>query len=87
LSDDKEKAWKSAIEHKDYIYFPSNEAAEWFTKNYKDYYKGFDKIPQAFKKGGKIKVKTEDGNFIEVDSLDEDQKAGRKSIGKYKGVD
>ena len=56
LSGDKEKAWKSAIEHKDYIYFPSNDAADWFTKNYKNYYKGFDKTPQAFKQGGQMNV-------------------------------
>lgn len=57
LSNDREKAWKSAIEHKDYIYFPSNEAAEWFTKNYKNYYKGFNKTPQAFQQGGQLKKK------------------------------
>lgn len=56
LSEDREKAWKSAIEHKDYIYFPSNDAADWFTKNYKNYYKGFDKTPQAFKQGGQMSV-------------------------------
>ena len=56
LSGDPEKAWKSAIEHKDYIYFPSNDAADWFTKNYKNYYKGFDKTPQAFKQGGQMSV-------------------------------
>ena len=56
LSEDPEKAWKSAIEHKDYIYFPSNDAADWFTKNYKNYYKGFDKTPQAFKQGGQMSV-------------------------------
>lgn len=56
LSGDREKAWESAIEHKDYIYFPSNDAADWFTKNYKNYYKGFDKTPQAFKQGGQMNV-------------------------------
>ena len=56
LSRDREKAWKSAIEHKDYIYFPSREAADWFTKNYKNYYKGFDKTPQSFKQGGQMTV-------------------------------
>jgi len=56
LSGDREKAWKSAIEHKDYIYFPSNDAAEWFIKNYKNYYKGFDKTPQTFKQGGQMNV-------------------------------
>ena len=56
LSNDKEAAWKSAIKHGDYVYFPSNEAAEWFTKNYKDYYKGFNKTPQAFKQGGSMNV-------------------------------
>ena len=55
LSDDREKAWKSAIEHKDYIYFPSNDAADWFTKNYKKYYKGF-RESQAFKQGGQMSV-------------------------------
>lgn len=78
-----------------YKYHP---AAEQFRKDYElvttdeqgnplTYYKYIKRSPEQFKKGGKIKVKTEDGNFIEVDSLDEDQKAGRKSIGKYKGVD
>jgi hypothetical protein len=68
LSGDREKAWKSAIEHKDYIYFPSNDAAEWFTKNYKNYYKGFDKTPQTFKQGGKtLKEKLEeDGEWIDI---------------------
>ena len=56
LSGDPEKAWKSAIEHKDYVYFPSNDAADWFTKNYKNYYKGPDKTPQAFKQGGQMNV-------------------------------
>ena len=56
LSGDREKAWESAIEHKDYIYFPSNDAADWFTKNYKNYYKGFDKTPQTFKQGGQMNV-------------------------------
>jgi hypothetical protein len=68
LSGDREKAWKSAIEHKDYIYFPSNDAAEWFTKNYKNYYKGFDKTPQTFKQGRKtLKEKLEeDGEWIDI---------------------
>ena len=57
LSGNPEKAWKSAIEHKDYIYFPSNDAADWFTKNYKKYYRGFDKTPQTFKQGGKSEYK------------------------------
>ena len=56
LSGNREKAWKSAIEHKDYIYFPSKEAADWFTKNYKNYYKGFNKTPQSFKQGGQMNV-------------------------------
>ena len=56
LSNDKEAAWKSAIKHGDYVYFPSNEAAEWFTKNYKNYYKGFNKTPQAFKQGGSMNL-------------------------------
>jgi hypothetical protein len=42
LSSDRDKAWESAIEHNDYIYFPSKEAADWFTKNYKKYYRGFN---------------------------------------------
>ena len=56
LSGDPEKAWKSALEHNDYIYFPSNDAADWFTKNYRNYYKGFDKTPQAFKQGGQMNL-------------------------------
>ena len=56
LSGDREKAWKSATEHKDYIYFPSKEAADWFTKNYKNYYKGLDNVSQSFKEGGKMNV-------------------------------
>ena len=49
LSSDRDAAWKSAVERKDYVYFPSREAAEWFTTHYKQYYKGFDKEPESFK--------------------------------------
>ena len=62
LSNDRNKAWESAIKHKDYVYFPSREAAEWFTTHYKDYYKGFQtepqtsKEPQQFKEGGQMNV-------------------------------
>ncbi len=62
LSNDRDKAWESAIKHKDYVYFPSREAAEWFTTHYKDYYKGFQtepqpsKEPQQFKEGGQMNV-------------------------------
>ena len=55
LSSDREKAWESAVKRGDYVYFPSKEAADWFTKNYKKYYKGF-KEPQAFKQGGQMSV-------------------------------
>lgn len=41
---------------------------------------------QEYKKGGKIKIEMADGSgFIEVDSLDKDQKAGRKPIGHKNG--
>ena len=59
LSDDPEKAWQSAVDHKDFIYFPSKEAAEWFTTHYKEYYRGFDEQPeelQEFKQGGQMNV-------------------------------
>ena len=58
LSGDREKAWKSAIEHGDYIYFPSNADADWFTAdNYKQYFPGLKKYaPQAFKQGGQMNV-------------------------------
>ena len=62
LSNDPDKAWELAIKHKDYVYFPSREAAEWFTTHYKDYYKGFQtepqtsKEPQQFKEGGQMNV-------------------------------
>lgn len=56
LSGNPDKAWESAIKHNDYIYFPSREAADWFTKNYKNYYKGFDKKPKQFKQGGQMSV-------------------------------
>ena len=94
LSGDREKAWESAIEHKDYIYFPSNDAADWFTKNYKNYYKGFDRTPQTFKQGGKtLKEKLEeDGEWIDIvnsgrmkldkSKLDQDQLSGKKPIGE-----
>ena len=58
LSGDREKAWRSAIEHGDYIYFPSNADADWFTAdNYKRYFPGLEKYaPQAFKQGGQMNV-------------------------------
>ena len=49
LSNDPGKAWETALENNDYIYFPSNESADWFVNHYKEHYKGF-KTPKSFKK-------------------------------------
>lgn len=56
LSYNRDAAWKSAIDRNDYIYFPSKEAAEWFTTHYKEYYKGFNEKPESFKQGGQMNV-------------------------------
>lgn len=74
LSDDPEKAWQSAVDHKDFIYFPSKEAAEWFTTHYKEYYRGFDEQPeelQEFKQGGQMNVIPEGALHARLNHLDQ----------------
>ena len=74
LSDDPEKAWQSAVDHKDFIHFPSKEAAEWFTTHYKEYYRGFDKQPkelQEFKQGGQMNVIPEGALHARLNHLDQ----------------
>lgn len=60
LSNDKNTAYKSAMQSGDYIIFPSEESAEWFTAdNYKKYFPGFEEYaPQSrrFKQGGQMNV-------------------------------
>ena len=50
MSDDWKKALNSAFENNNTVFVNNPEEAEWFTKNYKNYYPGFDK----YEKGGKI---------------------------------
>ena len=58
LSNDRETAYKSAMQSGDYVVFPSEESAEWFTAdNYKRYFPGLEQYaPQSrkFKQGGSI---------------------------------
>lgn len=60
LSNDREAAYKSAMQSGDYVIFPSEEAAEWFTAdNYKRYFPGLEKYaPQSrkFKQGGQMNL-------------------------------
>lgn len=57
-SSDREKAYQNAIKTGDYIVFPSEEDADWFTAdNYKRYFPGLEQYaPQAFKQGGQMNV-------------------------------
>lgn len=48
LSNDRDKALKSALANNDYVEMQSPEEAEWFTTHYKEYYPGFNK----YKEGG-----------------------------------
>jgi len=52
------------------VYFPSKEAAEWFTTHYKEYYKGFDEEPESFKQGGKVNVIPEGALHARLHHLD-----------------
>ena len=58
LSNDRETAYKSAMQSEDYVVFPSEESAEWFTAdNYKRYFPGLEQYaPQSrkFKQGGAL---------------------------------
>lgn len=58
LSYDRETAYKSAMQSGDYVVFPSEESAEWFTAdNYKRYFPGLKQYaPQSrkFKQGGAV---------------------------------
>lgn len=58
LSNDRETAYKSAMQSGDYVVFPSEESAEWFTAdNYKRYFPGLEQyVPQSrkFKQGGAL---------------------------------
>ena len=58
LSNDRETAYKSAMQSEDYVVFPSEESAEWFTAdNYKRYFPGLEQYaPQSrkFKQGGAV---------------------------------
>lgn len=60
LSTDRNAAYESAMQSGDYVIFPSEEAAEWFTAdNYKRYFPGLEKYaPQSrkFKQGGQMNV-------------------------------
>lgn len=71
LSEDRVNAQKSAIERKDYVYFPTRDLAEWFTTNYKKYYEGFDKQPESFKQGGKMNVIPEGALHARLNHLDQ----------------
>lgn len=63
LSNNPDAAWKSAIENNDYIYFPSNDAADWFIKNYRNYYKGFKERPKQFNDKGVINYEKQGGQL------------------------
>ena len=78
LSNDRDAAWKSAIEHGDYVVFPSNEAADWFTKNYKNYYKGFN--PQAFKQGGQMNLIPEGSLHARLHHMEDAEGLTKKGI-------
>lgn len=60
LSTDRNAAYESAMQSGDYVIFPSEESAEWFTAdNYKRYFPGLEKYaPQSrkFKQGGQMNV-------------------------------
>ena len=60
LSNDRNAAYESAMQSGDYVIFPSEESAEWFTAdNYKRYFPGLEKYaPQSrrFKQGGQMNV-------------------------------
>ena len=60
LSADRNAAYESAMQSGDYVIFPSEESAEWFTAdNYKRYFPGLEKYaPQSrrFKQGGQMNV-------------------------------
>ena len=60
LSNDRETAYKSAMQSGDYVVFPSEESAEWFTAdNYKRYFPGLEQYaPQSrkFKQGGQVNI-------------------------------
>lgn len=81
LSNDRDAAWESAIKRGDYVYFPSKEAAEWFTTHYKEYYKGFDEEPESFKQGGKVNVIPEGALHARLHHLGEiDETLNEKNI-------
>lgn len=58
LSNDRETAYKSAMQSGDYVVFPSEESAEWFTAdNYKRYFPGLEQYApksRKFKQGGAL---------------------------------
>lgn len=58
LSSDWKRALRNALDTHDYIVFPSENDADWFTAdNYKQYFPGLEKYaPQAFKQGGQMNV-------------------------------
>lgn len=60
LSADRDAAYESAMQSGDYVIFPSEDSAEWFTaNNYKRYFPGLEKYaPQSrkFKQGGQMNV-------------------------------
>lgn len=82
------KPWKDLIDSAENKYTDSLKSVK---EMYDNQYEGFFK--RVYKDGGIIKKKKriklvgegfEKGEYIEVDSLDSDQKAGRKPIGKDK---
>ena len=58
LSNDRETAYKFAMQSGDYVVFPSEESAEWFTAdNYKRYFPGLEQYAlqsRKFKQGGAL---------------------------------
>lgn len=58
LSGNHMAAFDTAVRNKDYIVFPSEELAGWFTNNnYKHYFPGLEQYaPQGFKQGGQMNV-------------------------------
>lgn len=81
LSENRDKAWESAIKNKDYIIFPSREDADWFTVNYKKYFPSFQNyVSPTFKEGGSMNIIPEGSLHARLHHMDNADNLTKKGI-------
>ena len=63
-------SFDSAMKNGDYVEFPNEESAKWFTENYKDYFDSTKKFADKKEQGGVLSLNGKDINYQEVEMED-----------------